>query len=123
MRRRARSSPRLAILAEAAEVARATGELWYEPEIRRREGELLLRQSITNLRVASARFCQAIAVASQQGGRALELRATVSLARLWSDLGRRSQARDLLALVYGWFKEGFETADLMEAKALLEQLS
>jgi predicted ATPase len=115
--------PTLAVLAEAAEVARATGELWYEPEIRRREGELLLRQSITNRRVASARFCQAIAVAGQQGGRSLELRATVSLARLWSDLGRRTPARDLLAPVYGWFKEGFDTADLVEAKALLEQLS
>ena len=115
--------PALATLAEAAEVARATGELWYEPEIRRREGELLLRQSITNRRVASARFCQAIAVAGQQGGRSLELRATVSLARLWSDLGRRTQAHDLLAPVHGWFQEGFDTADLVEAKALLEQLS
>jgi predicted ATPase len=113
----------LGVLAEAAEVARTTGERWYEPEIRRREGELLLRQSITNRRVASARFCQAIAVANQQGGRSLELRAAVSLARLWSDLGRRAQAQDLLAPVYDWFKEGFDTADLVAAKALLEELS
>lgn len=113
----------LAVLAEAAEVARTTGECWYEPEIRRREGELLLRQSITNRRMASARFCQAIAVANQEGGKSLELRAAVSLARLWSDLGRRDQARDLLAPVYGWFKEGFDTADLMAAKALLDELS
>ena len=113
----------LGVLAEAAEVASSTGERWYEPEIRRREGELLLRQSITNRRVASARFCQAIAVANQVGGKSLELRAAVSLARLWADLGRRAQARDLLLPVYGWFKEGFDTADLVTAKALLKDLS
>jgi predicted ATPase len=112
----------LEVLDEGAEVACATGERWYEPEIRRRQGELLLRQSITNRRVASARFCQAIAAAQQQGGKSLELRAAVSLARLWADVGRRSQARDLLAPIYGWFKEGFETADLKDARALLDEL-
>jgi predicted ATPase len=112
----------LAALAEAAEVARSTGELWYEAEIRRQEGELLLRQSVTNRRLASACFCQAIAVAQQQGNRSLELRATMSLARLWSDLGRRAQARDLLAPAYAWFKEGLDTADLKDARALLDQL-
>ena len=113
----------LAALAEGAEVARTTGELWYEAEIRRQEGELLLRQSITNRRLASACFCQAIAVAQQQGNRSLELRATVSLARLWSDLGRRAQARDLLVPVYDWFKEGFDTADLKNARTLLNELA
>jgi predicted ATPase len=113
----------LAVLAEAAEIACTTGERWYEPEIRRRQGELLLRQSITNRRAASACLCQAIAVANQQGSRSLELRAAVSLARLWSDLGRHVQARDLLAPAYQWFKEGFGTADLVTAKALLEELS
>ena len=116
------TGPALEVLNEAAEVASATGERWYEPEIRRREGELLLRQSITNRRVASARFCQAIAVAQQQGGKSLELRAAVSLARLWADVGRRSQARDLLAPIYDWFKEGFETADLKDAAALLDEV-
>jgi predicted ATPase len=82
----------------------------------------LLRQSITNQRMASARFCQAIAVAQQQGSKILELRATVSLARLWSDAGRRCQARDMLAPIYGWFREGFETADLEDARALLGEL-
>ena len=119
----AESEQALGVLAEAADLARTTGERWYEPEIQRRQGELLLRQSITNRRMASARFCQAIAVANQQGGKSLELRAAMSLARLWSDLGRRGQARDLLAPVYGWFKEGFDTADLKAAKALLQELS
>ena len=114
--------PALAALAEAAEVGRATRERWWEAEVWRNEGELLLRQSITNRRAASARFCQAVAVAQQQGSKSLELRATVSLARLWSDLGRRVQARDLLAPLYGWFDEGLDTSDLGEAKALLDEL-
>ena len=112
----------LDVLDEAAKVACATGEHWYEPEILRREGELLLRQSVTKRRVASARFCQAIAVAQQQGGKSLELRAAVSLARLWADVGRRSQARDLLAPIYGWFKEGFDIADLRDARTLLDEI-
>jgi predicted ATPase len=116
------TEPVLDVLDEAARVADATGERWYEPEIRRQEGLLLLRQSITNRRVASARFCQAIAVAQQQGGKSLELRAAVSLARLWADVGRRSQGRDLLAPIYGWFKEGSDTADLTDARALLDEL-
>jgi predicted ATPase len=116
------TEPALDLLDQGANLADATGERWYEPEIRRQEGELLLRQSITNRRVASARLCQAIAVAQQQGGKSLELRAAVSLARLWADVGRRSQARDLLTPIYGWFQEGFETADLKDAKTLLDEL-
>jgi predicted ATPase len=116
------TEPALAAVAEAAEVVRATRERWYEAEVWRQEGELLLRQSITNRRAASARFCQAVAVAQQQGSKSLELRATVSLARLWSDLGRRAQARDLLAPLYGWFHEGLDSPDLGEAEALLDQL-
>jgi predicted ATPase len=61
-------------------------------------------------------------VAQQQGSKSLQLRAAVSLARLWADVGRRSQARDLLAPIYGWFKEGFDTADLKDAIALLDEL-
>ena len=113
----------LGVLADAAELARTTGERWYEPEILRRQGELLLRQSVSNRRVASAYFCQAIALANQQGSKSFELRAALSLARVWSDLGRRVQARDLLAPVYDWFKEGFGTADLLAAKAFLDELS
>jgi len=112
----------LAALAEGVDVACATGERWYEAEMRRREGALLLGQSIVNRRSASACFCQAIAVADQQGSKSFELRAAVSLARLWSDVGRRTQAHDLLAPIYGWFTEGFDTADLKEAKQLLDEL-
>ena len=68
-------------------------------------------------------FCQAIAVAQQQGNRSLELRATMSLTRLWSDLGRRTQARELLAPAYAWFQEGLDTADLKDARALLDALA
>jgi predicted ATPase len=113
----------LDVLADAAELARTTGERWYEPEILRRQGDLLLRQSVTNRRVASAYFCQAIALANQQGSKSFELRAALSLAGIWSDLGRRAQALDLLTPVYAWFKEGFCTADLLAAKALLNELS
>jgi predicted ATPase len=113
----------LGVLADAAELARTTGERWYEPEILRRQGELLLRQSVTNRRVASAYFCQAIALANQQGSKSFELRAALSLARVWSDLGRRAEAQELLAPVYNWFKEGLGTADLLAAKALLDELS
>jgi predicted ATPase len=114
--------PALDLLDEAADAANASGERWYEPEIRRQEGELFLRRSITNRRVASARFCQAIAVAQLQGSKSLELRSAVSLARLWAEMGRRSQARNLLAPIYGWFKEGFDTSDLRAAGALLDEL-
>jgi len=116
------TEPALDMLDEGANIAEATGEQWYAPEIRRQEGELLLRQSIANRRVASARFCQAIAMAQQQGSRSLELRAAMSLARLWADVGRVSQARTLLAPIYGWFKEGFDSADLTEARMLLDEL-
>jgi predicted ATPase len=119
----AETEPALAVLADAAELARTTGERWYEPEILRRQGELLLRQSVSNRRVASAYFCQAIALANQQGSKSFELRAALSLARIWSDLGRRTQAQELLAPVYGWFKEGSGTADLLAAKAFLDELS
>ena len=68
-------------------------------------------------------FARAIAVTRQQGAKSLELRAATSLARLWRDQGRRAEARDLLAPVYGWFTEGFDTADLKDAKALLDELA
>jgi predicted ATPase len=113
----------LGLLADAAEVARTTGERWYEPEIYRRQGELLLRQSVTNRRMASGCFCQALALANQQGSKSFELRAALSLARIWSDLGRRAQAQDLWAPVYVWFEEGFDTTDLLAAKELLDELS
>lgn len=118
-----RTEKALAALAEGALASRTTGECWYEAELHRQEGELLLRQSIANRRAASACFYQAIAVAHRQGGRSLELRAATSLARVWRDQSKRLEARDLLAPVYAWFTEGFETADLADAKALLNELA
>ena len=73
-------------------------------------------------RKAEAYFERALAVARRQQAKSLELRATMSMARLWRDQGKRQQAHDLLAPVYGWFTEGFDTLDLKEARALLEQL-
>jgi predicted ATPase len=82
---------------------------------------LLLRQ--TGAPQAEAGFRQALDVARRQEAKSLELRAAMSLSRLWQQQGKRDQARELLAPIYGWFTEGFDTADLQEAKALLEELS
>jgi predicted ATPase len=109
-------------LSRGLETSRSTGERWYEPELCRQEGDILLRRSIANRRVAGACFCQALTLARQQGSRSLELRAAVSLARLWSDLHRKCEARAMLEPVFGWFTEGFGTADVREAKALLDEL-
>jgi predicted ATPase len=88
----------------------------------RRSKHALLRHSVAQLGEAEACFQQALAVARRQQAKSLELRAAMSLARLWQRQGRRDEARQLLAEVYGWFTEGFDTADLQEAKALLETL-
>jgi predicted ATPase len=71
---------------------------------------------------AAARYHRALAIAREQGGRAFELRAATSLARLWRDQGKRTEAHALLAPIYAWFTEGFDTGDLQEAKALLDEL-
>jgi predicted ATPase len=84
---------------------------------------LLLRQPETPPAEAETWFRQALDVARRQEAKALELRAAMSLARLWQQQGRCAAARDLLAPICGWFTEGFDTADLQEAKALLEELS
>ena len=91
------------------------------PEVYRVKGELLHRPG-QNSDVEEC-FGQALKIAQAQGARLLELRAAMSLARLWRDQGKVQQARDLLAPVYGWFTEGFDTRDLKEAKALLDELS
>jgi predicted ATPase len=96
--------------------------LWVEAEIPRLMGELLLLCGQSETEV-EANFQQAIEIARRQGARSLELRAATSLARLWSSQGKRDEARQLLAPVYGWFSEGFDTPDLVEARALLEELS
>ena len=92
-----------------------------QPSLR---GELLLRQGPRpTWEEADACFQQARAIARQQQAQSWELRAGMSLARLWQQQGKRAEARDLLAPIYGWFTEGFDTADLQEAKALLEELA
>jgi predicted ATPase/class 3 adenylate cyclase len=113
----------LQALAEAHTLVEQQEERWWEAEVARLRGVLLLRQRGTPQAEAEACFQQALDVARHQEAKALELRAAVSLSRLWQQQGKRAEARELLAPVYGWFTEGFDTADLQEAKALLEELA
>ena len=100
-----------------------TKERWLEAEVYRTGGEIAVLSPNPNAAKAQAYFERALAVARQQQAKSLELRAAMSLARLWRDQGKPQQARELLAPVYGWFTEGFDTRDLKEAKALLEELA
>ena len=111
----------LAALTEALNLVATTGVLFCHAELFRLKGELLLKRDEPNQ--AEASFREAIHVASIQHAKLLELRAAMSMARLWRDQGKVQQARELLAPVYGWFTEGFDTRDLKEAKALLEALA
>jgi predicted ATPase/class 3 adenylate cyclase len=116
----------LALLAEALALVDTTGERWWEAELQRLQGELLLHAEcgVQNAElVAEESFQQALAVARRQYARSLELRAAMSLSRLWQRQGKRIEAHQLLAEIYNWFTEGFDTADLQEAKALLEALA
>jgi predicted ATPase len=112
----------LAVLTEALTLVETTGERLYEAELHRLRGALLLQQNSANQAEAENFFHQAIVVAQKQSAKSLELRAAISLAKLWYQQGKRQEAHDLLAPVYGWFTEGFDTADLKDAKALLEEL-
>ena len=100
-----------------------TGARFYEAELHRINGELLSRQAVPYEEQAEVCFREAIEVARGQSAKSLELRAAMSLSRLWQRQGKRDEARKLLGEIYGWFTEGFDTADLKEAKALLEELS
>jgi predicted ATPase len=113
----------LTALAEALTLAETTGERWYEPELHRLKGILLLQQSSDNQAEAESCFQQAITIARSQQAKSWELRAATSLAKLWQQQGKRQEAHDLLAPVYNWFTEGFDTADLKAAKALLDELA
>jgi predicted ATPase len=95
----------------------------FEAEVYRIAGEIALKSPEPDVAKAQDYFERAITVARKQQAKSWELRAAVSLARLWRDQGRRDAARDLLAPVYNWFTEGFDTRDLKEAKALLEELA
>ena len=111
------------MLAEALAVMDTTEARFSEAELYRLKGTLLLKQAVPDAAQAEACFQQALTVARHQQAKAWELRAATSLARLWPRQGKRHAAYDLLAPVYGWFTEGFDTADLQEAKALLEELA
>jgi tetratricopeptide (TPR) repeat protein len=110
-------------LAEGTALMERTGERMYEAELSRVKGELLLMHDAANSQEAEHCFRTAIEVARRQAGKSLELRATMSLARLLAKQGRRDEARTMLAEIYNWFTEGFDTADLKDAKALLDELS
>jgi predicted ATPase len=128
----------LTLLAEGLDGVRRNGECWQEAELNRLRGELLLLASgghdreatsspegrCVELRGARVEKCfrEALAIARRQEAKSLELRAAVSLARVWQQKGNRAHAYDLLAPIYDWFTEGFDTADLQGAKALLDEL-
>jgi predicted ATPase len=144
--KRGQTQEGLATVAEALARVEKTGERWYAAELHRLRGELTLAQSRASLRQvktsqdksedtdphpltpypqgeAEACFHTAIEIARRQQAKSLELRATISLARLWQRQGKKTQARQMLAEIYGWFTEGFETKDLQEAKVLLAELA
>jgi predicted ATPase len=115
----------LRILAEVQAFIEETGEKQEEAELYRLKGELMLQADGPDFSAqeAEASFAKALNVARQQEAKSLELRAATSLARLWQQQGKTAEARDLLAPVYSWFTEGFDTKDLKDAKALLEELA
>ena len=113
----------LRLLAEALATTHQQGSHLWEPELYRVKGELLLRQSVPDVPEAESCLRQALDIARRQEAKSLELRAAMSLSRLWQQQGKGEEARDLLSPLYGWFTEGFETVDLQEAKALLGALS
>ena len=116
------AEPGLRAIAEGKDLVARNDEHLWEAELDRVEGDLLKVQGASGPDIEAC-FARAIAVTRQQGAKSLELRAASSLAGLWRDQGRHAEARDLLAPVYGWFTEGFDTADLIEAKSLLDALA
>ena len=110
-------------IGEAMTAIETTNERWVEAEVHRISGEIALLSLNPDAAKAEAHFERALAVARQQQAKSLEIRAAMSMARLWRGQGKGDEARDLLAPVYGWFTEGFDTLDLKEAKALLDELA
>jgi len=113
----------LRLVAEALAALETSGQGDLLAEAYRLQGELLLRQALPDASQAEACFQQALAVARRQQAKSWELRVALSLSRLWQGQGKRAEARELLAPVYGWFTEGFDTPDLQEASALLTALA
>jgi predicted ATPase len=112
----------LEAVGEALATVAKSAVRWWEAELHRLRGELLLRHSVAPPEEAEACFQQAIDIARRQQAKSLELRAVMSLSRLWQRQGKGEAARQGLAEVYGWFTEGFDTADLQEARGLLQEL-
>jgi predicted ATPase len=110
----------MTLLDDALNIVEQTGERWFAAELNRHKGRLLLRQGHTD--AAEELYRRALSIAEEQEAKLWELRAAASLARLRREQGRRAEARDLLAPVYGWFTEGFDTPDLKDAGALLDEL-
>ena len=110
-------------IGEAIRRVKQTKEAFWDAECNRISGQILLSSAEPDVEKAEAQFTRALAIARQQQAKSWELRASMSLARLWRSQGKVQRARELLAPVYGWFTEGFDTLDLKEAKALLEELA
>jgi predicted ATPase len=113
----------LQLLAEGFALVDARGHRMFEAELHRLKGELSLMRDAENIAHAESCFRTAIEIARRQRAKSWELRATMSLARLLDNAGRRDEARTMLAEIYNWFTEGFDTADLKDAKALLDELA
>ncbi len=120
-RRANRTADAISLLKEALELVERTDERWYEAELYRLSAEALITNS--DRHDAERYLWRALRTAQTQGARLWELRAATSMARLWRDQGRRTEARDLLAPIYRWLTEGFDTRDLKEANALLAELA
>ena len=120
--RAGRAEEGLPLLAEALTHVDTTGESHYTAEVYWLKGELLLRQTVPDEAQAETCWHRALDIARHQQTKSWELRAATSLARLWQQQSKRAEARELLAPIYHWFTEGFDTADLQDAKVLLEEL-
>src|SRR5215471_16213434 len=112
-----------AALDDAVAISDALDEIFWQAGILCVQGDLIRARSAGDWRAAQDRYSEAVAIAREQRAKSLELRAATSLARLWGEQGRPAEAHDLLAPVYGWFTEGFDTADLKDARALLDELA
>jgi predicted ATPase len=121
--KRGQAEEGLTVLEEALAFVENNSERHFEPEIHRLKGELLQHLSSNHVVEAENCFHHALDIARRQQSKSLELRAAMSLSRLWHQQGKREEARQMLAEIYCWFTEGFDTADLKEAKILLEELA
>jgi len=113
----------LTVLGEAQDMVNKNGERFYEAELYRLKGELVLTLSKDNQDEAETCFLKAVEISKHQNAKSLELRAVMSLSQLYSKLGREEDAQQMLEKIYSWFTEGFDTPDLKEAKTLLEELA